>query len=507
MGDLNRTINGKLNMLFHHGYGMEVDELPIKNGEQYIRSIDRLKSDVILKGERISGNLSEHPAFSGLLSTQASLYDMQGEPQYKDKMTYVSPLSGEPVGLSYISPSTKTDLKKRRTMMSLWAGRHHGFLGRAPDYLNITLMAYASVADVLMPLNPEYADNLKNYYIYCREHDIKLSHAFVQSAASRSSAQSDSFEDSIAAKVHEVNQDGMIVSGAFFLATQAATSEEIFIFPPPAVLLDTDSPYTFAFAIPVNTSGVTLVCRESYVQGDSAYDYPLSSRFEEMDTLVICDHVRVPRDRIFVYGNAFIAQELTQQSQFHAQVSHQTLCRYIAKTEFFLGAAEHLGRLVDISADSLSEHVSELLITLEILKSLLVQAEMKAKKNRWGVMVPDQNAMLVANAYFPKMYPRMVAVIQKLARSHSVMIPSEKDFHTDAAAGLSKYLTLSGMEAEEVVAFNRLAWELSISSFAGRQLQYERFFFGSPQRVTSRLYQDYEGREKMMDTVSRFLKR
>jgi len=68
-------------------------------------------------------------------------------------------------------------------------------------------------------------------------------------------------------------------------------------------------------------------------------DYPLSSRFEEMDALVICDRVRVPRDRIFLCGDADAAIALTRESQFHAQVSHPTLCRYIAKTELFLGTA------------------------------------------------------------------------------------------------------------------------------------------------------------------------
>ncbi|WP_028563736.1 4-hydroxyphenylacetate 3-hydroxylase family protein [Paenibacillus pinihumi] len=479
--------------------------MAIKDGEQYLRSINQLKPSVIFKGEPLTGDISEHFAFRGLLSTQASLYDMQGQEEYIDSMTYLSPHSSEPVGLSFILPKTKKDLKRRRAMMSLWASRHYGFLGRSPDYMNIALMAYVSAADVISPSNPEHAENLKNYYMYCREHDITLSHAFIQPAGTRLSALTDSFEDSIAAKVHEYNQDGMIVSGAFFLATQAATSEEILIYPPPTLQLDEHNPFTFAFAIPINTPGVTLVCRESYVHGDSTYDYPLSSRFEEMDTLVICDQVQVPRDRIFLYGNASVAHELAQESQFHAQVSHQTLCRYIAKTEFFLGTAENLAKLVDLHSDTMNEQISEIIVALEILKSLLVQAEEKAKKNKWGVMVPDKGTMLVTNTYFPKIYPRMVEIIQQLASSRIVMIPSEKDLQNDASYDLNKYLKISDTEAFDVIALNRLAWELSSSSFAGRQVQYERFFFGSRQNVINRLYQGYSGLRDSSELISRFL--
>ena len=103
--------------------------------------------------------------------------------------------------------------------MSLWADYHHGFLGRSPDYMNTVLMAYYSAADILSELNPEYSDNLRNYFEYCREHDVTLTHAFLQPVAGRVSMLYDSFEDSIGAKVNEYNKDGMVVSGAFLLAT------------------------------------------------------------------------------------------------------------------------------------------------------------------------------------------------------------------------------------------------------------------------------------------------
>ena len=480
--------------------------MPIKDGSRYVNSINRLNPAVIIDGERIRGPVSEHPAFRGLVATQAALYDMQCDEKYMGKMTYSSPSSGEPVGLSFLSPETKTDLARRRTMMSLWAGRHHGFMGRSPDYMNVALTAYASAADVLARSNPEYADNLRQYYIYCRERDITLSHAFVIPAGCRISAMTDSFEDTIAPKVLDRDSDGMTVSGAFLMATQAATAEEILIFPPPGWLRDTDCPHTFAFAIPIDTPGVTLVCRESHARGNSAFDYPLSSRFEEMDCLVLCDRVRVPRDRIFLYGEPKVAEKFTLESRFHAQVSHQSLCRYVAKTEFFLGTAESLAKLCDAGSDTMYAQISEIIMILEILTSLLAQAERKAKKNKRGVMIPDWNAMLVANSYFPSIYPRLMTVIQSLASSRLVMIPSEKNFQGEAASDLQKVLGMYDEPGRDVVALNRLAWELSANAFAGRQAQYERLFFGNPSVLTNRLYQNYKGKERLVETVRQFLK-
>ncbi len=85
------------------------------------------------------------------------------------------------------------------------------------------------------------------------------------------------------------------------------------------------------------------------------------------------------------------------------------------------------------------------------------------------------------------------------------MIPSEKDLQNDASYDLNKYLKISDTEAFDVIALNRLAWELSSSSFAGRQVQYERFFFGSRQNVINRLYQGYSGLRDSSELISRFL--
>lgn len=206
-------------------------------------------------------------------------------------------------------------------------------------------------------------------------------------------------------------------------------------------------------------------------------------------------------------GNAQAADEWIRESQFHAQVSHQTLCRYIAKTTFFLGVAEKLARLADFSSDLMDAQIGEMIVMLEILNSMLLQAEHKAQRNKWGVMVPDRNTLLAVNSYFPKAYARMVEIIRNFAGSRLIMNPFEQDFHSEIAADLCKYLKISDVGARDAVALNRLAWELGGSSFAGRQEQYERFFFGGPLNVTHRLLNNYSGRENAMQAVDRFLQR
>ena len=68
-------------------------------------------------------------------------------PNCASEMTYVSPTTGDRVGLSFIIPRTREDLEKRRAMMLNWARTTCGMMGRSPDFMNVTYAAWAGAAD------------------------------------------------------------------------------------------------------------------------------------------------------------------------------------------------------------------------------------------------------------------------------------------------------------------------------------------------------------------------
>ena len=76
--------------------------MPALTGAQYIERLKEHPPNVWIDGERVNDVVS-HPAFRNNIRTMASLYDMQYDPALHDEMTYCSPTSGEPVGLSFIA--------------------------------------------------------------------------------------------------------------------------------------------------------------------------------------------------------------------------------------------------------------------------------------------------------------------------------------------------------------------------------------------------------------------
>ena len=169
-------------------------------------------------------------------------------------------------------------------------------------------------------------------------------------------------------------------------------------------------------------------------------------------------------------------------------MTHQVVVKNIAKAEFMLGLA-HL--LVDsIGAEGfqhIHEKLAELWVGMETMKAFLRAAEADAELDEWGVMRPAWNPLDAARNLFPRLYPRMVEIIQQIGASGLVAMPIEADLKGPLAEDIKHYYQAARAEAFDRIPLFRLAWDASLSAFAVRQVLYERFFFGDPVRMAGAL--------------------
>ncbi|MFJ8234896.1 4-hydroxyphenylacetate 3-monooxygenase, oxygenase component [Ureibacillus sp. NPDC094379] len=474
------------------------------NGKEFINRLNQLNNEIWFNGEKVEGPISEHPAFKGILQSKASLYDLQFDPKIKDEMTYLSPESGEPIGLSYLQPKSIEDLKKRSRMMEHWARQTHGIMGRSPDYLNTVIMSFASVATFLDGKENSFSKNLLALYNRAKENDLSFTHTFITPQVNRSIAYIETTKEPIAAKVVDETEEGIVIKGARLLATQGGLTDEVLVFSVGRFLFNEDE--AFAFSIPSNTKGLKFICRDTFLGGESSFDHPLSSRFEEMDSIVVFDNVLVPWDRVFYYNNAEVAEEFVTESAFHHFARHQVMTRQIVKTEFILGLAELLTQTINVNSyQHIQEKISEIIIGLETMKALLEKAENDASLDEYGIMRPSITPLKVASNIYPKLYPRFTEVLQIMGASGMTALPTEKAFQSEIRHDLDQYLQATNTNAEDRVKIFRLAWDLTMSAFGTRQTQYERYFFGDPVRLAGDLYQSYS-KEEYVAGVKEFLK-
>ncbi|MGI8554645.1 MAG: 4-hydroxyphenylacetate 3-hydroxylase N-terminal domain-containing protein, partial [Dehalococcoidia bacterium] len=76
--------------------------MPARNGEQFLHGL-RDGREIWIEGERVA-DVTEHPGFRNGVRSLARLYDLQHDPEYAELLTYPSPSSGQPVGLSFLTP-------------------------------------------------------------------------------------------------------------------------------------------------------------------------------------------------------------------------------------------------------------------------------------------------------------------------------------------------------------------------------------------------------------------
>ncbi|MBS4173098.1 4-hydroxyphenylacetate 3-monooxygenase, oxygenase component [Bacillus sp. FJAT-49736] len=461
------------------------------SGLEYIKRIDSLNNEVWINGQKISGKISDHPAFKGILKSKAHLFDMQKSPLHKDLLTFRSP-SNKEIGFSFQQPKTIEDLQKRRIATKLWSKTNAGLLGRSPDYVNSGIMALGVAHELFGKNDPKYGTNILRTYEKAMDYDLTFTHTFINPQVNRSASYlEDSSSNIIAAKVVKETSDGIIIHGARLLSTQGGITDEILVIPAGGNFIDES--YIYAFAIPSNTPGLKFLGRESFVLNDSPFDSPLSSRFEEMDTVVVFDNVLVPWENVFLYKDYNIAYSMFTETNFNTLLLYQAVTRMIVKTEFILGLSEAIVDAINIGEyQHVKDKVSEIIVTLEILKGLQLSAEIQAKENSWGTLVPDAKPLNAAINYYPRIYPRLVEIIQLLSGSSLITLPTELDFQSPVREYIDLYLQGANSCAEDKIKLFRLAWDFCMSPFGTRQTHFERFFFGDPVKLGIGLYNGYE---------------
>jgi 4-hydroxyphenylacetate 3-monooxygenase len=475
-----------------------------RRGGQVFQKLQEASPEIWYGGERVA-DVTTHPALKNGVRSLAALYDLQW--RQPDVMLFDSPATGDKVGRSHMIPRTHEDLQSLSRMMKTWADASFGMMGRSPDYLNRAMAGYAAGADFLAEAVPRFGENARAYHAHIRENDLCLTHTLITPQANRAVNTARQADPFLAARVKEETEAGLIIRGARMLAT-LPMADEIMVFP--STLLKNqveDAPYAFGCALPCATPGLKFLCRESVDYGRSRYDHPLGSRFEEMDAVVVFDDVFVPWERVFLYRDVERCNRAYAATGAIVNMAHQVVVKNVAKTEFLLGLASLMAHTIGIEGfQHVQEKIAEIWVNLETMRAFLRAAEADAELDAYGAMRPAWDPLDAARNLYPRLYPRMIEIIQQLGASGLVAAPTEADVRGPLSEEIKRYYQAARADAFERIPIFRLAWDTALSAFGSRQVLYERFFFGDPVRMAGALVASHD-QTRYMDRVREFLAR
>ncbi|HWO97626.1 MAG TPA: 4-hydroxyphenylacetate 3-hydroxylase N-terminal domain-containing protein [Bacillus sp. (in: firmicutes)] len=466
----------------------------IRTGADYIQGLKSRKPEVWLGGKKVEDLVNE-PVFKQPIQEIAKLYDMQHDPEYQNRITHICEETGERINNAFLVPKSAEDLKARSELFEVFARATFGLMGRTPDFLNVVVTSMASNSWFLDKYNPEWSKNIRNYYRYIRDNDLFLTHAIINPQNDRSKASHEQNDMFTHLGTVEETSEGLVVRGAKMLATLAPITDEVIVYSFPGFQLG-DERYALAFALPIDTPGLRILCREPMQDGKrSLFDHPLASRFEEMDAVLVFNDVVVPWDRVFLYNNVEAANLLYPKTGIAQQPAHQSGVRGWIKLAFATEVACKVADSIGVDTYLNVQHeLGELVQSVETIRALLRVAEYEYEVTDSGEVRPAPVPLETIRGMLPKMYPRAIEVLQTIGAGGLLMSPTGADFENPELRGdFDKYYAgRAGVSGEERVRLFKLAWDLCGEAFGQRLLQYERYYTGDPIRKRAIFYNQYK---------------
>jgi 4-hydroxyphenylacetate 3-monooxygenase len=349
-------------------------------------------------------------------------------------------------------------------------------------------------------------DNVVSFYEHARDQHLYLSYAIVPPQIDRSKPAHKQSDPALYAGVVRERDDGIVIAGAQQLATAAIYSDYLYlscIHP----LQPGDENYANGVVIPINAVGLKLYPRRSFAaQATSAFDYPLSSRFDETDSYVVFDNVFVPWEHVFVYRSLEICRDQWWKTPAHLYGNHQAQVRYITKLRFMIGLAKRLNEMTGNDANpAVATVMGEVAAIVSIYENMLLAHETTATIDADGILWPSRTALYSAMALQSELNGRMLEAIRELAGSAMITLPSSvRDFdNSEAAHDIERYMRSASSGARERMALLRCAWDFIGTEFGSRHQQYEKFYGGASFLIKQNInrFFDYERAKGLVDAA------
>jgi 4-hydroxyphenylacetate 3-monooxygenase len=449
-----------------------------KTGAEHISSLKDGRT-VYLDGELV-GDVSEHKAFRNAVNSAAVLYDFQARPENVEFMTFQPAGSNRRVSRGWQMPRSYDEMVQRRKALQAWARLSCGYLGRSPDHLASSLVGQRMGIEVFRKHGAKRAKAFADYFDYASKSDLSLTYVIINPQAERAKAWGDQAEDLVARVVDE-DSNGITIRGAKMLGTSSIMANELFVanIQP---LKPGEEDLAFSCALPMNAKGLRVLSRKSYeAHAVSAYDNPISARFDENDALIYFDAVKVPWERVFVYRDTDMCRAQffdTQGSVYH---NYQAQTRLSVKITFLAGLARRITEAIGTTKmPAVSEQLGMLAAQVGMVNAML--SGMEASGSQLGEWyVPNKHFLYSAQVLTQDLYPRVIQTIRDLAGGALIMLPSSvEDFgNAELAPIINKTQRSASMAPEQRIKYLKTAWDAIGSEFGSRHVQYEMFYAGA----------------------------
>lgn len=352
--------------------------------EELSRRLALRKGDFRWRGESVDP--SRHPEFAPTLISWGSwLYQAAFDPETAETMIASPDLNGEECHVFWHMATSAEDLLQNLKAAQLLAERSplSGYASIGRDELQALMVA---TVDVDKRNGTSYHERVVDYVRRFQRDQLMAAAAVTDVKGDRSKRPADQDDPDMYLRVVERRSDGIVVRGAKAHTSGSVGAEELIVIPTRAMRRE-DADYTVAFAIPVDTPGITMVARAFNAGSDSEWEAPISSHDELAETFTVFNDVFVPHERVFLNGEWEHAGDV---ANLFASVNRQGyLGTESGRLRLFIGAATRIAELNGVAGiGHIREKIAHMIKMERSIWALGIAASIESY-SRGGYQIPD----------------------------------------------------------------------------------------------------------------------
>ena len=469
----------------------------MRTGADYKESL-RDGRDVWVVGEGAVADVTTHPSTSAMVDEYVAWYDRHFDPDWQDILLTSSDGNGHRRPLALTPPKTSADLRRLGKEISAVHFITGGNMTHTPGYGALIALGMLNSLKRLGNSSEEI-EAAEAYLAYLSESGRFLTFAGGGPLIGTRLRQDEN--ERAAIRLVSETADGIVMSGKIQMHTSTPFAEDLLItsrdeMPP-------GSGRHLWFIVPVNSPGLRVVSRRTAARHPNRFLSPLSSRFDELDSMVWMENVFVPRSRVFT-------GEALNRNRRHSLVCwllwHHSY-GWLAKSELTLALALALAEMMGLKDNPQTiEQLVELTVNVQTTRTCLTAAELDPETTASGHALPNQLHVAASGINTLRVRQRMGEILRGLPGSSLVNAPADTDFaDPKMAAELEDAFGGGGYTALQRAALLQLAWDQVSSGLDGREAVFELHASGGLESWRRQLAAWFEGYNELANGVQEFL--
>jgi 4-hydroxyphenylacetate 3-monooxygenase len=449
-------------------------------GDEYLESLRDARA-VYIDGELVA-DVTQHPAFRNSARSIAQLYDALHDPETRDVLVGTD-RDGIRTHRFFMPSYSAEDLLASREAIATWSRMSYGYMGRTPDYKASFMATLGADPGWYAP----FEDSGARWYRRYAEQALFLNHVLINPPIDRNKAVHE-VED-VYVHVVEERDDGIVVSGAKMLATGSALTHATFVAQNSAAQLEKGKAeaYALVFIAPMDTAGKKLLCRNSYERSArSAWDNPLSSRFDENDAVVIFDNAFIPWENVLVYRDVEKATGFYASSGFMPRYTLQSGTRLAVKLDFLCGLfARGLEANGTEGFRGVQAKFGELVGWRNLIWALTAALCYEPMPGPGASVVPKLEYATLIRLFGTMAIPRARALFAEVLAGAPLMVPSSaRDLqNAELRPVIDRFYRGSTGDAHDRIKLFKLIWDAMGTEFGSRHEWYEINYSGNQEQM------------------------